>query len=93
MTLAYDLARRDHCVGGMVIPFRAKNDDEFWDFVVAVTRPALLVAPTTFLSDIRAWAVKSGVAAAVIDHDSGTIFDFLIGVIQHQGISDKVAGG
>jgi hypothetical protein len=77
----------------VALSHRNMRTPEFWDFVIQITRPALLAAPKSFLSDIRAQMIKSGVAAAVSIHDSSVIFDFLARAIQFQGISDSVAAG
>ena len=63
------------------------------DHLHNVARPALLVAPRTFLTDIRAACVANGVSAAVANHDSAAIFEALVRNFQYQGISDSAADG
>jgi hypothetical protein len=46
-----------------------RSDEKLWKYVFAVTRPALLVAPKSFLADIRAGVAAAGVQAAIADHD------------------------
>jgi hypothetical protein len=75
----------------MGISFRDKRDERFWKFVFAVMRPALLVAPNSFLKDVRTDAVASGIPAAVAAHETGPIFEFLVNFIQYQGISNAAA--
>ena len=75
----------------MEISFRDKRAERFWNFVSAVTRPALLVAPNSFLSDIRTSALASGIPAAVAAHETGPIFELLVDFIQYQGISNAAA--
>lgn len=67
------------------------NDKEFWDFVVQLTRPALIVVPTTFLAETREQVAAAGIQAAVGRGDSGPIFRLLLGAIQYQGVSDVAA--
>ena len=56
-----------------------------------VAQPALLVAPRTFLADIRSACVANGVSAAVANHDSAPIFNKLLRTLNYQGISDAAA--
>ena len=58
-----------------------------------VARPALLVAPRTFLADIRAACAANEVRDAVARRDSKPIFNRLIQTFQYQGISDAAADG
>jgi hypothetical protein len=59
--------------------------------LIRVTRPALLLAPTTFLVDSRARLEAAGVIEAVARRDGAPIFDFVAGLIGLQGISDAAA--
>jgi hypothetical protein len=56
-----------------------------------VSRPALLAAPKTFLSDIRAIAAAKGLQRAIALRDSKPIFEALISALQYQGVSDAAA--
>jgi hypothetical protein len=58
---------------------------------LTVTRPALLLASTNFLADSRARLESASVIAAVAEHDTATIFDFIVSLICLQGISDSAA--
>jgi hypothetical protein len=58
-----------------------------------VTRPALMVAPTSFLSDIRAGTAASGLQRCVALSDTPAIFDFLMDLIPFQGVADTIAAG
>lgn len=62
-----------------------------WDHFKAVTRPALGVAPRSYLADKRANLLRDGIPIAVRRHDTASIFDWLVGVSQYQGISDRNA--
>src|SRR4051812_26673891 len=57
----------------------------------SVTKPALALAPRTFLRDISAGLSVHGITSAVRDHDTGPIYDWLIALSQLQGISDQTA--
>jgi hypothetical protein len=65
--------------------------DRQWEFLKLVTRPALVVAPSSFLHDIRANLEKFGIQDAVAQRDTGLIADWLIGAAMYQGISDANA--
>ena len=62
-----------------------------YQHLIRVTRPALLLAPTTFLDDSRARLEAAGVIIAVGQRDSTPIFDFILSLIGLQGISDSAA--
>src|SRR4051812_28939322 len=62
-----------------------------WDHLITVCRPALLVAPPSFLDDIRATLAAAGIQKAVARKDSAPIFDWLTALLQFQGISDANA--
>jgi hypothetical protein len=62
-----------------------------WDFLKRVKRPALVVAPPSFLDDIRANLETFGIQDAVAQRDTGAIADWLIGAAMYQGISDANA--
>ena len=57
----------------------------------AVLRPALALAPRTFLSDIGAGLSVHGILAAVRDRKTEPIYNWLISLSQLQGISDQIA--
>jgi hypothetical protein len=59
--------------------------------LTVVARPALLAAPKSFLSYIRATAAANGLQKAVALRDSRPIFEALISAIQYQGVSDAAA--
>ena len=46
-----------------------------------------------WVADLQETAIGTGLVDAVTDHDTGRIFDWLIGELSHQGISDAVADG
>jgi hypothetical protein len=51
----------------------------------------LALASPAFLTDLEASMERAGVLAAVAAHDTAAIFDWLMSVIQLQGISDSSA--
>ena len=52
-----------------------------------------LAGPVTCIDDLRHAAIETGLVAAVDDHDTAAIFDWLMRELSHQGISDAVADG
>jgi hypothetical protein len=52
-----------------------------------------LAGPASFLDDVRADFRDSGILRAVQDHDTPTLFDWLVEALSFQGISDSVAAG
>ena len=62
-----------------------------WKHLTAVTRPGLRLAPPTYLDDIRSNLRANGMPEAVAAHDTAALFDWLVGVSQFQGISDRNA--
>ncbi|WP_246504792.1 hypothetical protein [Microvirga antarctica] len=69
------------------------NDAENWNYFQRVVQPALDLAPPTFLADIASSLEREGIQDAVAHHDSGPIFDWLVGLFALQGVSDAVAFG
>src|SRR5918994_3368511 len=65
--------------------------DQAWEHLRTVTRPALTLAPSTYLDSIRANLAADGIPHAVARRDTPWLFDWLIGVSQFQGISDANA--
>lgn len=49
------------------------------------------VGDRALVTDVRAEFGENGVAAAVQRHDDGPIYDWLVGALSYQGISDQVA--
>ena len=58
-----------------------------------VRRVCDLAGQVTCIDDLRHDAIDAGLVAAVEDHDTPAIFDWLIREVSHQGISDAVADG
>jgi hypothetical protein len=56
-----------------------------------VVEPALALAPTTFLDDIANSLTRAGIQNAVARHDSRPIYEWLLSLLQLQGISDHAA--
>ncbi|MBM6596503.1 hypothetical protein [Microvirga pudoricolor] len=68
-----------------------KSEGQAWRHFETVTRPTLILAPSSFLDDIAASLSNAGIQEAVARRDSGPIFDWLMSLFQLQGISDAVA--
>src|SRR6185503_5323702 len=62
-----------------------------WKFAEAIVYPTLVAAPASYLSDLRSDLAEAGVPVAVAEHDTASIFDWMIPLIQLQGISDSIA--
>ena len=58
---------------------------------MAVTRPALIVAPPSYLTDLRSGLAAAGLQRAVATCDTALIFDWLMTLVPLQGISDAIA--
>ncbi|MGB8897386.1 MAG: hypothetical protein WCD13_24220, partial [Pseudolabrys sp.] len=58
-----------------------------------VRRVCDIAGQVTWIDDLRYGAIEGGLVAAVEDHDTAGIFDWLIREVSHQGISDAVADG
>ncbi|MCW6513123.1 hypothetical protein [Lichenifustis flavocetrariae] len=66
-------------------------DNSAWQHTLAVTRPMLALSNPGYLDQIAAVLRRAGVQSAVARHDTPAIFDWLIGLVSLQGISDRVA--
>ena len=55
--------------------------------------PVLLLGERKFLERIRADLSRAGVVEAICLHDSASIFDWLMGIVELQGVSDAAAVG
>jgi len=58
-----------------------------------ILRVCKIAGHLTCIDDLRHEATDAGLIAAVDDHNTPVIFDWLVGVLSFQGISDVVAGG
>ena len=52
-----------------------------------------IAAPRTMLADLRQDFARQGLTGAVARHDTPALFDWLIGVLSYQGVSDAIAWG
>src|ERR1035437_9646101 len=50
-----------------------------------------LAGPFALIDDAQASLQRQGVVAAVNQHDSATLFDWLMNELSYQGISDRIA--
>ena len=71
----------------------AKNlTDENLNYSVSIVRTICAIAgPPDYMSGLRASAQRNGLVAAVRDHDTPHLFDWLVNAASFQGISDRVA--
>jgi hypothetical protein len=62
-----------------------------WDHLYRVVKPALALAPATFLNHLEDHQTANGVSQAVATYDSAPIFDWMMSLVPLQGISDQIA--
>jgi hypothetical protein len=62
-----------------------------WQHAEAVVYPALVSMPETYVTELCVHVVEAGVTRAVAEHATAQIFDWMIPLIQLQGISDSIA--
>lgn len=65
-----------------------RHNNRGWEHALRVTRPALLLAPKSFLDDTRQNLERHGVIDAVARRDTLVIYDWLQTILPMQGISD-----
>ena len=58
-----------------------------------IRRVCDIAGQVTCIDDLRYDAIETGLVAAVADHDTAAIFDWLMRMLSFQGISDAVAEG
>ena len=58
-----------------------------------IRRVCDIAGQVTWIDDLRYDAIETGLIAAVEDHDTAAIFDWLMRMLSFQGISDAVAEG
>jgi hypothetical protein len=58
-----------------------------------VRRVCDIAGQVTWIDDLRYGAIEGGLVAAVANHDTAAIFDWLMRELSFQGISDAVAEG
>ncbi len=73
------------------MPYESLDSVAAWQHALQVTRPALVLAPRNFLDDIRERLAASGVVAAVADHNTAAVYDWIVGLLARQGISNHAA--
>src|SRR5215218_10614388 len=56
-----------------------------------VSELAAIGAPLFSLADLRSRCAANGTSAAVRDHDTPALFDWLADVLSYQGVSDAIA--
>jgi hypothetical protein len=69
------------------------DDDGIGYATGLVTRVCQLAGCSAFIDDARASLEAEGVVAAVCDHNTPALFNWLVSVLSYQGISDQVAAG
>jgi hypothetical protein len=69
----------------------AEDDKGVGHAAQLITRVCQLAGSSAFIDDARASLETEGVAAAVRDHNTAALFDWLVSVLSYQGISDQVA--
>ena len=62
-----------------------------WERCIEVLRPALVLAPRSYLGELRERLADAGVIAAVASRDTPVIFDWIVRLLARQGISNHAA--
>ena len=73
------------------MPPDSPDADAAWQHALQVTRPALVLAPRDFLDDVRDRLAAADVTTAVAARDPAPLFDWIIGLLARQGISNHAA--
>ena len=68
-----------------------RDSSEGWRHCHAVVRPALRLAPSTYLQDLQDRLAADGVQVAVIRRDTATLFDWVVRLLARQGIGNHAA--
>ena len=74
-----------------MVPAESPHDADAWQHALGVTRPALLLAPVTFIGDIQDRLATAGVITAVAARDPAPLFDWIVSLVARQGISNHAA--
>jgi hypothetical protein len=61
--------------------------------VSLIQRVCDIAAPRSYLAETREHLEEAGIATAVANHDTPTLFAWLMDILSYQGISDKIARG
>lgn len=64
---------------------------EAWRHCLQVVRPALLLAPPTYLQDLQDCLAADGIQAAVDRQDSAAAYNWIVRLLARQGISNAAA--
>ena len=64
-----------------------------WERCLAIVRPALLLAPRSYLKDVHDRLAADGIQAAVARHDTPVLFNWIVRLSARQGISNAAAIG
>ena len=70
---------------------RLSESPAVWAHCLAVVRPALMLAPRSYLQDVQDRLASDGIQAAVVRHDTQAVFDWIVRLLARQGISNAAA--
>ena len=59
--------------------------------ILLIERLCDIAAPRNYLAETRDYLVNAGIVAAVANHDTPALFRWLMEIISHQGIADRIA--
>ena len=62
-----------------------------WSTCLKIIRPALLLAPSTYVQTVRDRLAIEGIQAAVARHDTAALFSWIVRLLDRQGISNAAA--
>ena len=73
------------------VPPDSPDADTAWQHALLVTRPVLALATRNFLDDIRSRLAEAGIIVAVATRDTAALYDWIVGLLARQGISNHAA--
>ena len=73
--------------------FQRKHSSALRHAVRLVCQACHLAGSKRLVDDVRASLEAEGVRDAIRNHDTAALFDWLVGTLSYQGISDRVAAG
>jgi hypothetical protein len=73
------------------LPLEPSISQYGWQRFYSVSKPAFALAPSNFIDRLRVGMASTGISVAVHSHDAEPIFDWIMGLVPLQGISDSIA--
>lgn len=64
---------------------------EAWKHCLTVVRPVVLLAPSAYLAEVQDSLAADGIQAAIAQHDTAALYDWIVRLLARQGISNAAA--